>query len=395
VTARNNGYTWDWQEAQRTAKTMRDLLTQAYGYQKDPDAYMMQIYQPNSWDILAALNSLVSGYVPDGIPIPAEKIFVKEFATSSSLAAAPNGNGIPSFGDDQTPTTTVAGHSQWLNSALCSYSAAGIQKYAYWSLYDPYTTWTSAPWSKTGDDLAWNGFWGLSYEGAAYGDKPAWAILASFYANNYLNCPYTPSAAPPIVSLTPSSDYYTLGQPVRVTWTAADVASLSLSQGHGASYSCEPDQTAPAPLSQTGLAGSCAYTDTPPFYTTGPQTLTLTGTNGVGGSQNAYATVTIGSAPIVNAVTDWSYAPTIHANSGIIVWGNGFSLTGGNTIQLTRPGYSDVWLYNGDGHYFWDKSHSQINAALDGRAAPGEWTVYVRNGYSGIPSAAYVITILP
>jgi hypothetical protein len=122
----------------------------------------------------------------------------------------------------------------------------------------------------------------------------------------------------------------------------------------------------------------------------------VTGSNGVGTPASASATVNIGSGPIVNAVTNFDSGSTIYANGGIIVWGNGFSRTGGNSIQLTRPGYGDVWLYAGDGDpNYWDQSHFQINAGLQGRAAPGQWTLYVRNGYSGTPSPGYNLTIVP
>ncbi|HSB13571.1 MAG TPA: hypothetical protein VLE22_03880 [Bryobacteraceae bacterium] len=390
---RSQGYTWNWQEAQRMAKTMRDLLTSAYGTQKDPDIYMMQLYHPNSYDLLLHLSSLSSGYVANGIPAPVAKIFVVEFATSSSLNSPPNGNNIPYYGDAQTPTTTVSGHSQWLNNTLCAYRSAGLQKYAYWSMFDPYTMWTGSPWYVTGQDLAWSGFWGLSFEPEASGDKPSWSLLSSFYLNGSINCPSPgQSNAPAVVSLTSSSNYYTVAQPVRLTWTAADVASFSLNRGHGASYSCSPEQTGQV---SSDVAGSCAYTDASAFSSTGSQTVTLTGYNVWGSPQNASASVTIGLGPIVNAATDQNYTYTINAYDTIIVWGNGFSLTGGNTIQLTRAGYPDVWMYNGDGHYFWDHSHFQINASLDGRAATGQWTLYVRNGYSGTPSAAYTIMINP
>ena len=77
----------------------------------------------------------------------------------------------------------------------------------------------------------------------------------------------------------------------------------------------------------------------------------------------------------------------------MIVWGIGFSLCGGNTLQLTRHGYDDVWFYDGDGYYFWDQSSFQINASLNGRAAPGVWNLFVRNGYSESASAAYQVTV--
>ncbi len=121
-------------------------------------------------------------------------------------------------------------------------------------------------------------------------------------------------------------------------------------------------------LSPTDIVGRCAYSDAAAFYTLGAQTVTFTGTNLASSSQNATASVTIGLGPTVSAVTDQDFSYTINANDTIVVWGNGFSLTGGNTIQLTRSGYPDIWMYEGDGHYFWDESHTQMNAELEGRA---------------------------
>lgn len=395
VYPRGSGYQWDWENSQETAAVMRTLLTAAYGYQKDPDVYMLQIYHPNSYDLALSLNSLETGYHQGGLQVPANKIFVVEVATSSSLNSTPNGgNNIPYYGDSETPTTTQAGLSQWLTNTLCVLRGAGIYKTAYWSMYDPYTMWTDPPWSKTGQDLAWNGFWGLAYELEAYGDKAAWSVLRSYYLNGALSCAYPfPSNATPLVSLTPSTSYYTVNQPVRVTWTAGEAATASLDRSHGGSYSCNPAQT--SALSSTDIVGSCAYTDAAAFYALGTQTVTFTGTNLASSSQNATASVTIGPGPTVSAVTDQNLSSTINANDTIVVWGNGFSLTGGNTIQLTRSGYPDVWMYEGDGYYFWDESHTQINASLAGRAAPGQWSLYVRNYWSGTPSAAYTLTVNP
>jgi hypothetical protein len=393
---RGSGYTWDWQNAQQTAQAMRTLLTQEYGGAKDPDIYMMQLYHPNSYDLKTALQQLTTGYVFGGLPVPGYRIFVVEFATSSSLNSTPDGgNNIPYYGDAQTPTTTSAGLSQWLTNTLCVYQGAGIDKMAYWSMYDPYTLWTGAPWYLTGQALAWSGFWGLSYERESYGDKSAWSTLRSYYLNGTLACgsPF-PINATPVVSLTPSTSYYTVNQPVRVTWTAADTASLSVNRSHTGSNSCWVDQN-PRLISGTEIVGSCAYSDTAAFYTLGSQSVTFTGNNLYSTSRYATANFSIGLGPTVNAVTDQNYSYTINRYDTIVVWGNGFSLTGGNTIQLVRAGYSDVWMYEGDGHYFWDDSHTQINASLDGRAAAGQWTLYVRNYWSGTPSAAYSLTINP
>jgi hypothetical protein len=61
--------------------------------------------------------------------------------------------------------------SQWLTNTLCVLRGASIYKTAYWSMYDPYIMWTAPPWYKTGQDLAWNGFWGLVYEDEYYGGQ--------------------------------------------------------------------------------------------------------------------------------------------------------------------------------------------------------------------------------
>jgi hypothetical protein len=44
------------------------------------------------------------------------------------------------------------------------------------------------------------------------------------------------------------------------------------------------------------------------------------------------------------------------------------------------------------GLYFWDLSAIQINAALGGRVAAGQWTVSVKNA-CGVTSAGFAITV--
>src|SRR5207253_2218143 len=111
--------------------------------------------------------------------------------------------------------------------------------------------------------------------------------------------------------------------------------------------------------------------------------------------QSANVAVTIGSAPIVYGVLNQYNSSTIHANDIIQVFGTGFSVTPQNVIQLVRPGFSDVWLWDADGSYFWDRSYIQMNASLNNWAVPGAWTLYVYNGYTGNSSAGYPITINP
>lgn len=392
VVLRNSGYVFDWQGSQQQAYTMRSLLTSVYGYTKDPDAYLMQIYQANSYDMYSALWNLTnSTSVYQGLPVAASKISVVETATSSAMNNPPEGTQIPSYGDNDTPVTTVSGQASWVQNDFCMFQSVGVQKTAYWALYDPYTMWTGYPWYKTGADLSWNGFWGLSFEPESAGQKDSWSILRNYYYYGSLSCPSSLAYAAPILSLTPTSTYYTVAQPLRVTWTAAEAASLSVNQGGDNTYACDTG----AYFTSGVASASCAYTNTGAFYSDGSQTVTITGTSVGGTQQTASTTVTIGDGPIVNAVTNQNNSYQIGSNDTMIVWGNGFSLSGGNTLQLTRAGYDDVWFYDGDGYYFWDQSNFQINASLNGRAAPGVWNLYIRNGYSGTPSAAYQVTINP
>jgi hypothetical protein len=392
VVLRDSGYAFDWQDLQRQAYTMRSLLTSAYGTTKDPDLYLMQIYHANSYDMNSALRDLTTNTsVSQGIKVAANKISVVETATSSAMNNPPEGTQIPAYGDWNAPVTTVPGQASWVQYDFCMLRSLGIQKTAYWALYDPYTMWTGSPWSYTGQDLSWNGFWGLSFEPESAGQKNSWSILRNYYYSGSLTCPSSLAYATPILSLTATSTYYTLAQPVRVTWTAAEAASLSINQGGDNTYECKHGV-----MLATGVqSASCAYTNTGPFSATGSQSVVITGTSVGGTQETASAVVTIGVAPIVNAVTNQNYSYTIGSNDTMIVFGNGFSLSGGNTLQLTRSGYPDVWFYDGDGYDFWDQSNFQINAALNGRAAPGVWNLYVRNNYSGTPSALYQVNINP
>jgi hypothetical protein len=99
------------------------------------------------------------------------------------------------------------------------------------------------------------------------------------------------------------------------------------------------------------------------------------------------------ASPVITAVTDSSYSSTLYSYSTIIVWGSNFSPGGGNTLQFhSYSGFADVWMYQGDGHYYWDYATNQINASVDYRLASGWWSVTVRNA-SGTPSAAFNVYI--
>jgi hypothetical protein len=120
-------------------------------------------------------------------------------------------------------------------------------------------------------------------------------------------------------------------------------------------------------------------------------------------SGSASTSVTVGPNPIVGGIQEYNTGQTCNLtqNPGclitasqddtIVIYGEGFSLTGGNTIHLTGPG--DVWLYEADGYYYWDDSRTQINAQIACYVTPGTWSFNVLNPKNGNPSASYSIQV--
>lgn len=98
-----------------------------------------------------------------------------------------------------------------------------------------------------------------------------------------------------------------------------------------------------------------------------------------------------------NQQCDYSQNPscTITANQNDIIeiYGQGFSLGGGNVVNLTGSG-GNWYFYQGDGDYYWDASHTQINAQVACYLPPGSWTFTVTNPSSGIPSTGYPLNVV-
>jgi hypothetical protein len=137
-----------------------------------------------------------------------------------------------------------------------------------------------------------------------------------------------------------------------------------------------------APTSGTfaGWSGACSGT--------GTCTVTMNAAKSV----TATFSVPAPTQPQITAIVDGTTnGSAIYIDTTITIFGSGFSV-GGNTVQLQRPGYADVWLYKGDGHYYWDDNGAQINASLDNRAAAGTWSVTVRNAQAW-PSNPKTFTI--
>jgi hypothetical protein len=99
------------------------------------------------------------------------------------------------------------------------------------------------------------------------------------------------------------------------------------------------------------------------------------------------------TAPVLTAVTDSSYGTTLSGTGTILVWGQGFAPSGGNTLIFQRSGYQNVVFSETDGLYFWDFAAGQINASLSGLVAPGSWTLTVDSASSSTPSNGLSVTI--
>jgi hypothetical protein len=99
------------------------------------------------------------------------------------------------------------------------------------------------------------------------------------------------------------------------------------------------------------------------------------------------------TAPVLAAVTDSNYGPTLSANGTIVLWGQGFSESGGNTVLFQRSGYQDVEYSENDGLYYWDNATDQVNASLGGLLASGTWTAIVHSACSATPSNSVSVTI--
>jgi hypothetical protein len=378
VPAGGFNYSWNTSYPQQAAAEMSGMGVCA------PDIYMLQLYNAHSDDLAQMLTTLSTSPAAGGIAIPANQILAVEYATSSSMAAAPYGNGVASFGDSYTPTTDTNGQAQWLTNTLCAFARTGVQKTAYFGYYDASSFYSgSSP-----ADVAWPGYFGFFPLGGGAA-KPAWPVLSNYFTSGALACS---PPQPPLVQLQASTTYVGAGYPVQLTWTASEVRQLQLS-GVGNLTPSNVDSCASLQGGNCEAMSEGVKTVYPP--TPGTATYTLTGINSTSQSYpaaSAQVTITVSQNPVVAAVTDSNYQSTLYADSTIVIWGSGFTATGGNTVQLQRPGYADVWLYEGDGHYYWDQSTGQINSSLDNRAAPGPWTVTVRDATSA-PSYPFNITI--
>lgn len=111
----------------------------------------------------------------------------------------------------------------------------------------------------------------------------------------------------PVHSLNPSADYHTVAQPNRATWTAGDVTAINVNGAQGRSRACTNEGGAFLPLSGTDFLGRRAFGETPRFFSTGSQALSLNATNTTA-TKTETVNVQIGLAPIITAGVDQTYS---------------------------------------------------------------------------------------
>jgi hypothetical protein len=404
-------YEWTWQAAQQQAYQWN-----LFAY--PPDLYAFQLYNANAGDLQAALECVAGTACPASqgtcgsycSTIPFAKMIPTEFATGSSLESQPIGNGLAAYLDANTATTTAAGQAQWLTETLCALSRHNLPNTGWYGLYDT-ASWWEQYYGYTGDLLAQNGYWGLKSEVSNFsnygagGIKPAWNAMIGFSPSS---CP-SPTVPPtPVLAIQTDATYYTVNDTGTLTYTDANVTSLTLNEppvgSNFQAYDCKEDN----PLTALGLLSSCAFTT---FTAANTGTITLTGTNNDvdGGLQQSPTSsaqavgVTVGPAPIIGGIIDYSTGQLCNyvTNPSCVlpvgptdileIFGLGFSPSGGNTVELVL-GFSEGWFYAGDGSYYWDASRTQINAQLSSLYA-GTWTLYVWNPHSNSASNGVAVQV--
>lgn len=393
LVARGAGYDWGRLQAQQKAAAMATVLQYYYGYAKAPDLYRVQLYNANSFDLYWALLWLpmppIGGTTPPATGIPAGKLFVSEFATSSSINSDSQSPNLLTSGDKQVPTGDAALQAQWLQNTLCTLQQAGVTKFSYWSSVDEAPMWSSPSWSLSGQDLAWSGYWGLKDR---FGNDKAAAPILQAYNRGTLSCSLQDRQ--PASYLLPEASYFTAHQPISVVWTAADFTN------NGITF-------VPAPISDTldcrhyNIPGSsrvnfgadrnvsCGETTLAPFGYTGAANVTMTvrsqGLVGPGSlSSINNPSVTLLAAPRldgVQAMPGGFFTPITSAGS-IQIIGQGFSKTGGNILTFTRSGYATVTMSAGNNASMVESVLTLITVNLQGLLAPGgTWSLTVTSPY--------------
>jgi hypothetical protein len=239
---------------------------------------------------------------------------------------------------------------------------------------------------------------------------PAQTICANATLKGYYGVQITGTRpAPSILSgiqATPGTTEQVIGVVVQIfdgagSFTQTDNVKGSLSgitpnrPGSG-SYSVNPDCTGTYTVNTAGsppIVNQFVIVDNGNGFltaVTSPQAVLVTAT---GRKMSYLVSYPISTPPTLTAVTNASYAAAISPTDTIVVFGQGFTVSGGNSLVLQRSGYADVVLSETDGSYFWDYSTGQINASLGGMLASGTWALTAHSACSPTPSNSLSITV--
>lgn len=176
------GYALDAEIAKRRFASMKRHLTYELGRAAEPDLVYTYLFGPDTAALERSLRALTTG--KDAVP--ADRVFIAEYGISSPFGAY--ARATRAFGENGSPTTDLEGQVVWLRQCLCALRATGITKSAYWTLYDAASLWSSPTWSFPDAQVSLNGHWGLAFENAARGSKPAWETLRAFHSGRPLEC---------------------------------------------------------------------------------------------------------------------------------------------------------------------------------------------------------------
>jgi hypothetical protein len=161
-------------------------------------------------------------------------------------------------------------------------------------------------------------------------------------------------------------------------------------------YSVNPDCTGTYTVNSPGsppIVNRFVITDNGQTFLTAvvsPQAVLVTAT---GKKMTNLASCPVNTPPVLAAATDVNNTGNIAAGGTIVVWGQGFTPSGGNSLVFQRAGAPDVVLSESSGALFWDYSAGQINATLGGALTPGTWTLTAHSACSGSPSNTLSVPI--
>jgi hypothetical protein len=176
------GYELDTLIGKRLFASMKRHLSYELGRAAEPDLVYTYLFGPDTAALERSIRELTTG--KDAVP--ADRVFIAEYGISSPFGAYDRAT--RAFGENGSPTTDLEGQAAWLRQCLCALRATGITKSAYWTLYDAASLWSSPTWSFSDQQVSLNGHWGLGFEDAVRGFKPAWETIRAFHSGQPFPC---------------------------------------------------------------------------------------------------------------------------------------------------------------------------------------------------------------